>query len=517
MSMLPDNLGYIFDAPLRLAPDTLALLQGDVSLTFAQLDERCNRVANALLSLGIAAGDRVALMFSNDYRFLEALFGPMRVGAVPVPLNVRMGDDALAYVLEDSEAKAVIISADMVSRARTLLRRTRGTIHVVADGDALDGAHSYAALLASASPSLARRTTDPDEICLQPYTSGSTGRPKGVLLAHGGQIWNADMMRKADVIDHTERALVAVPLYHKNAMAGAVKPFLLAGGSLVILPGFDAVEVIRAIDRYRITYLTGVPAMYKMIVRETAALQTHDVSSLRYVVCGSAEVPDELIAAFQEAFPNAVISEGYGLTEGGPVPIVPSRWGLKRRGSCGQAFPGCDVRIVGADGLTEVPANHVGELITRNPGLAKGYWKLPAVTAERFRGGWLYTGDLMRRDDEGFFYFVGRKDDMINVGGENVYPKEVEDLLLRHPQVRDACVVPVSHEIKGTVPVAFVVATAEDRPTEEEIRQFCLAHGAPYAHPRRIFFLDALPLGGSGKVDRAALTRLTQEAHHGGA
>jgi long-chain acyl-CoA synthetase len=513
--MLPDNLGYIFDAPLKLAPDTTAVLQGAVQLTFAELDARCNRMGNALASLGIKAGDRVALMFSNDYRFLEAMFGAMRIGAVPVPLNIRMGDDALMYVIEDAEAEALIINADMADRARVLLPRLNRVTRLIADSAQIEGAHIYAELFASASPALARRTTDADEICLQPYTSGSTGKPKGVLLTHGGQIWNADMMRKADVIDHTERALVAVPLYHKNAMAGAVKPFLLAGGSLVILPGFDAVEVIKAIDQYRVTYLTGVPAMYKMILRETEALRQHDVSSLRYVVCGSAEVPEELLAAFQRVFSNAVMAEGYGLTEGGPVPIVPSRWGLKRRGSCGQAFPGCDVRIVGEDGVTELSANQIGELITRNPGLAKGYWKLPDATAQRFRNGWLYTGDLMRRDEEGFYYFVGRKDDMINVAGENVYPKEVEDLLLRHANIRDACVVPASHDVKGSVPVAFVVTTDEGRPTEEEVKQFCVTHGAPYAHPRRVFFLDTLPLGGSGKVDRATLKRLAEERLQG--
>src|SRR4030095_14310432 len=193
--------------------------------------------------------------------------------------------------------------------------------HLVADGPAGDVALAYEGVLAGAEPTLARRATAFDDICMQPYTSGSTGKPKGVLLTHGGQIWNADIMRKALLADDTERALIAVPLYHKNAMAGAVKPFLLAGGSLVILPGFDALAVIRAIDRYRVTYLTGVPAMYKMILAEREALAPHDVSSIRYAVCGSAEVPEELLAEFQQVF-KAPIAESYGLTEGGPVPLT---------------------------------------------------------------------------------------------------------------------------------------------------------------------------------------------------
>jgi acyl-CoA synthetase (AMP-forming)/AMP-acid ligase II len=282
-----------------------------------------------------------------------------------------------------------------------------------------------------------------------------------------------------------------------------VKPFLLAGGSLVILPGFDPVEVIRAIDRYRVTYLTGVPAMYRLILNEKDTLARHDVSSVRFAVCGSAEVPDELLGEFQRIF-GAPIAESYGLTEGGPVPIVNTRWGLKKRGSCGRAFPGSDVRLAD-DAGGDVADGEVGELWTRNPGLAAGYWKLPEVTAAKFRGGWLRTGDLMRRDGDGYYYFVGRKDDMINVAGENVYPKEVEDILLRHPNLRDACVVPARHDVKGVVPVAFVVEREPGRTTEEEVKQFFFQHGAPYAHPRRITFLEALPLGGTGKLDRAAL------------
>ena len=501
--MLPDNLGYLFDAALALSPDAPAVFQGDAVLTFAHLDARINRMANALADLGVGAGTRVALMFGNDVRFLESLFGPMRLGAVPVPLNTRMGDDALRYVLEDSEAPVLVASAGLTERARAVTEGVPAVKHVILEAPPAGGALSYDDVVAAASPALARRATAFDEICMQPYTSGSTGKPKGVLLTHGGQVWNADVLRKAMLCDETERALVAVPLFHKNAMAGAVKPFLLAGGSIVILPGFDAREVVRAIDRYKVTYLTGVPAMYKMILAERELLGRHDVSSIRYALCGSAEVPDELLTEFRRVF-GAPIAESYGLTEGGPVPIVNTRWGLKKRNSCGVEFPGCDVKLVD-DAGADVGVEEVGELVTRNPGLAAGYWKLPEVTARKFRDGWLHTGDLMRRDADGYYYFVGRKDDMINVAGENVYPKEVEDILLRHPNLRDACVVPAAHDVKGVVPVAFVVEREPGRTTEDDVKRFFLERGAPYAHPRRVHFVDALPLGGTGKIDRAAL------------
>ncbi|HJS75285.1 MAG TPA: AMP-binding protein, partial [Vicinamibacteria bacterium] len=402
-------------------------------------------------------------------------------------------------------------------RAAALACGLTGLKHFVADGPAVEAALAYEPLLQAAAPTLAPRATRPDEICMQPYTSGSTGKPKGVLLTHGGQVWNADVLRKEIHVDDTERALVSVPLYHKNAMAGAVKPFLLGGGSLAILPGFDARRVIEAIDRYRVTYLTGVPAMYKMILAEKETLARHDVRSVRYAVCGSAEVPQELLDEFQRVF-GAPMAESYGLTEGGPVPLINTRWGLKRRGSCGMAFPGCDVKLVSEDGSREVGAGEVGELVTRNPGLARGYWKRPEATAARFRDGWLYTGDLMRRDEDGFYYFLGRKDDMINVGGENVYPKEVEDILLRHPNLRDVAVVPAPHAVKGAVPVAFVIEREAGKSTEEELKAFFLERGAPYAHPRRVFFVDAMPLGGTGKLDRARLrdTALEKMAHESG-
>jgi len=510
MTTLPASLGYLFDGPLAAHPAGIALIQDDRQVSYEELDDRCNRLANVLRTLGTHTGDRVALLFDNDLRFLDCCFGAMRIGAVPVPLNIRMGDEALAFVVRDCEAQVLIASAGQSARARHLVSRVPRVRHLVVDEPSPRDAIAYEAALSDASSQLRRERIDPDSVCMQPYTSGSTGKPKGVLLTHHGQVWNTDVMRRAFEITERERGLVAVPLYHKNALIGTVKPFLLAGGSFVILDGFDPVRVIEAIERHRVSYMTGVPAMFKRMLAERAALDRHDVSSVRYVVCGSAEVPAELVAEFERVF-GAPMAESYGLTEGGPVPLVNRRGAPLRRGSCGTAFAGCNVKLVAEDGVTEVGVDQPGELVTRNPGLAAGYWKRPDATAQRFRDGWLHTGDLMRRDASGYYYFLGRRDDMINVGGENVYPKEVEDLLLRHPRVRDVCVVPIPHDVKGHVPVAFVVETESETCREDDLKAFTLAHGAPYAHPRRVFFLAALPLGGTGKVDRAALIRRATE------
>jgi acyl-CoA synthetase (AMP-forming)/AMP-acid ligase II len=361
----------------------------------------------------------------------------------------------------------------------------------------------FETLIESSSAELARRKTAPDDLCLLPYTSGSTGKPKGVMLSHAGQIWNADCVGKASLFDATERALIAVPLFHKNAML-TVKSMLLAGGSLAILPGFEAAEVIRSIERWQITYISGVPAMYKRILAEKELLEHSDVSSLRYATCGSAEVPQELLDEFTRVF-RSPLSEGYGLTEGGPDPLLNLRWGLTRRGSCGREFPGAEARLVDPETRQPVGEDEVGELVVRNPGVALGYWNLPKVTAQKIRDGWLYTGDLMRRDQDGYYYFLGRGDDVINVAGEKVHPKEVEDLLLRHDNIRDACVVPAPHPDKGAVPVAFVCERTPGASTEQQLKQYALREGAAFAHPRRIIFVDQLPLGSTGKLDRTAL------------
>ncbi len=508
--MLPDNVGYIFDVPLKVSPDRPAILQGDQVLSFAELDERCNRVANGLAKLGVNAGDRAALLIGNSIQFLETLFGVMRLGAVPVPLNSKMGDDGLAYVIADSEAVVLIASSEMAERVKLLSVPSSSLKHVILDAPSVPGAVQYEALLQAAAATLERRQTQPNEICIQPYTSGSTGRPKGVLLTHGGQIWAADAVRKAWMLDYRERALVAVPLFHKNAMAGAVKPLLLAGGSVVILPGFDAKEIIRSIARHRVTYMAGVPAMYRLLLAETELLRQSDLRSLQFALAGSAEISPELLDDFTRVF-QATMMEAYGLTEGGPTPILNLRWGIAKRGSCGRAYPGCDVKIVGRDGNTELGCNEVGELITRNPGVAVGYWGLPELAKTKLRDGWLYTGDLMRRDEDGYFYFVGRKDDMINIGGENVYPKEIESVLLRHPNVASAVVVPIPHPVKNQVVVAFITERQRAATNEEEIKRFFLQNGAPYAYPRRVHFLDTMPLGGTGKIDRAALRRLAAQ------
>jgi long-chain acyl-CoA synthetase len=497
--------------PVRAFPDRPAVIQGEVTVSYRQLDARMQRVAGMLRGLGAAAGSRVALLFPNEWPFVEALFGSMRAGAVPVPLNIRLGYETLRYCVEHSDAQVLVASGALRELAERLRADVPALRAFVITGEPPKGALSYDRLLAEAPAEFESAAVAPDDICMQPYTSGSTGRPKGVLLTHAGQYWNAEMVRRVMMLDESDRALVAVPLYHKNAMAAAVKPILMSGGTLVILPGFDAAEVIKAIARHRCTYITGTPAMFRLVLNEKRLLAEYDVTSLRWAACGSAMVPPDLLREFEETF-GASISEGYGLTEGGPVVFENPRFGPRKIGSTGLPLPGCEIRVVTNDGR-EAGAGEPGELWTRNPGLARGYYKAPDLTAAKFdRDGWLHTGDLVRADEQGYYYILGRADDMINVGGENVYPKEVEDLLLLHPAVREAFVVPVPHAVKGEAPVAFVVLHEGRSATADELKQFFLARGPAYAHPREVFFVEQAPLGSTGKVDRLTLRARAVEA-----
>jgi acyl-CoA synthetase (AMP-forming)/AMP-acid ligase II len=338
------------------------------------------------------------------------------------------------------------------------------------------------------------------------YTSGSTGRPKGCLLSHDSNWWQARSSARTMLLDDHDRALVTGPLYHANALWACMLPMLYVGGSLAILPGFDPVAVLTAIDRYRPTYTSGTPSMFSLILAQREALARSDVSSIELLLCGSAPVPAELLAALIHQF-NCDVIEAYGLTEGGANLCTP-RWGIKKLGSCGLPVPGVEIRLVDPEGPSrECGPDQVGELWTRSPANALGYYKQPEVTAEKFTAdGWLRTGDLLKRDDQGYFYFCGRKDDMINCGGENIYPKEVENILLAHPEIDDVCVVSVPHAVKGQAPVAWVVPAVASHLTEDEVKRYFLDRGPVYAHPRRVFFVDRLPVSGTNKVDRKGLT-----------
>lgn len=502
-----DNLGYWFQPAARRFADKVAMI--DLSpaspreVTYRELDQRHDRFAALLTRMGLKAGDRLAMSVGNRFEFVEVMYGAMRAGIVPVPLNTRLGPDTIAFTIENAGCVGAVIEPSANAHMAGLVDKAGLEVKLAFD-PAPPGWTQYEAALQAAPASFDPPVLAADHPSFQPYTSGSTGRPKGVVLTHAGQLWWIRALQKYWPGDPSFRALAAVPLYHKNAMAGAIKPMLSYGGSVVILPGFEPRRFLTVLSEYRCTHAGGVPAVFTLLLQQKDLIKSLDFSALKSLKIGSAPTPKELMDAVEAAF-GIPVAESYGLTEGGPVMIGPRLDGKPApHGSCGVAWPEGEVKLVGSDGKE---SETYGELWVKNPGVTPGYYNLPEVNKQRIVDGWLKTGDLFARDKDGFFYFKGRTDDMFNCGGENVYPLEVENLMLKHPAVADVSVVPVPHQIKGEAPVALVVRAKGVAIDEAALKSFCLENGPAYAHPRRVFFDDTLPLNGAGKTDRKVVEK----------
>jgi len=493
----PGNLGLLFaEHPHQSRPaiiDLSAPAQPRVT-SFRELNAICNGVARGLARAGLAAGDRIGILSLNRMEFVATVLGAMRAGVVPVPVNIKLAADAVSFILHDAGARMVFAE----SALRRLCPKGLRTVEIDDDGTGGFGHFLDPGPFTAFEPA-------PDSVAIQPYTSGSTGRPKGVLLSHYGQNWSRRILTHTRGTTENDVILVAAPLYHKNAL-NAVKQGFTAGATLPLLPQFSVERYIEAIGRYRCTVISGVPTMMSMVLARKDLLARIDTSSVRTVMMGSAPSSPQLLRELKQHFPNAEPLVVYGVTEGGPVPLGPHPEGKPRPpGSIGAPYAGTEAKLIGG------PTPDEGELLVRNPGVLLAYHNLPEETAKRIQDGWYHTGDVCRRDRDGFYYFVGRTDDMFVCGGENIFPIEVESLLERHPAVHQAYVMPFEHELKGQVPYAFVVPREGAAVSEDEIRQFALANGPAYQHPRRVFFLEQLPLAGTNKIDQQQLRQWVAE------
>ena len=499
------NLGYFNRDAARNYPDKTALI--DLSgptpsqITHGVLDQRMERVAAALGGLGLRAGDRLLLGIGNRIEFVEAFFGAMRAGIVPLPLNTKFGADTIEYVLGDSGCTAAIIEPACNPHLAAIVEAAELAPRISLEPVA--GWGDYEDVLTAAPASFTPPSIAPGQVAFTPYTSGSTGRPKGVLLTHDGLLWAIHSTQRFLPTAPDDRALVATPLFHKNAMRVSIKPMLHAGASAVILPAFEPRTFLNALATYECTYTGGVPAMYRMLLEQKDLLATLNFPKLKSLSMGSAVVGKDLLDGVERVFGVATI-ESYGLTEAGGPLRSPIDGGTPPMGSCGVVAPEWEVKLVDGEGR-ENP--EIGELWVRAPSVMQGYLNKPELSAERLVDGWLKTGDILRRDSEGFFYFQSRTDDMFSCGGENIYPKEVELTLVRHPAVLDAAAFPVPHTVKGLAPAALVVLRPDATADEHDLKRHCLENGPAYAHPRHVFFVDALPASSTGKLDRNAVRK----------
>jgi long-chain acyl-CoA synthetase len=493
------NLGDIFVANVS---DKVALVDrlgwgAPREVTYARLDAFANACARALHARGLVPGDRVAIISGNRLGFLVAFFGILRAGMTAVPVNHKLPRETVAFIFGDSEVKFAFCDPERLA----LL--PEGCAHTVFKADSPSDFEGFLDAGPFESVGVA-----PDAFATIIYTSGSTGRPKGVPCTHGAQLWILATRRKFPTSGGPQRALVAAPLFHLNGL-GSSMGMLAAGAMVVLHPQFDPRRYLTDIEHYKVTWITAVPTMFSMALLEKDLLDPARYQAVRSLRVGSAPVTQALLDRIAEVFPNAALGNAYGVTEGGQILFGPHPEGRPMPPiSCGCPAPGVELKLIDANGREAAQ----GALWIRSPAVMPGYLNNPGKSAEVLTtDGWFVTNDLFSRDGEGFYYFLGRADDMFVCGGENIFPGEVEAMLERHPAIAQACVVPVADEIKWQKPVAFIVLRTGATLGEEQVKAYALANAPPYHHPRMVVFVDTLPWAGTNKIDRKALTARAEQ------
>ncbi|HJM00114.1 MAG TPA: class I adenylate-forming enzyme family protein, partial [Acidimicrobiales bacterium] len=456
-----------------------------------QIQNQVRVFAAALVNRGLAPGSRVGMLASNLSEYYIVMFGAPAAGMVFVPLNTRLPASTLEYIASDAKIELLVTDAGHAASLASV-------------PSIVIGSTEWTEIMAGA-PLDDLTEVEPGDVAIQIYTSGSTGQPKGVLLSHENVTFT---VLEYGAALPGEVMLVSAPLYHKNASMASKLAFA-SGGQVVLLPQFSARGYLEAINDHRVSMCSGVPTMYALITAELhESPVTYDLSSVQRVLIGSAPMTEALFDDVQALFPDAHVTNGYGTTEA-VLEFGPHPDGLPRpKIALGYQHPKVELKLVDPENGAE--SNH-GELWVRSKGVMKGYHDLPAANAERLTDGWYHTGDLMSRDDDGWYFFVGRVDDMFVCAGENIYPDSVEQMLEQHEAVHQAVVVPVADDLKGQLPTAFVRIESGAQLNAEELKRFALEHGPPYAHPRHVWFVDEIPLASTAKVDRAALTKQAEE------
>jgi acyl-CoA synthetase (AMP-forming)/AMP-acid ligase II len=508
------NVGLFLAKRAALSPGLEAWVEVETGrrFSYAALDARANRTANALSALGVRKGDRVGLLQMNSAEYIESFFAIAKLGAINVPLNWRLVPEELAFILKDAGASALIFGGEFSAAVADLHGRGAGGtdvrewLYVGPDGERPDFARSYEALQNEASD------TEPeigaagaDELYIM-YTSGTTGLPKGAVHTHDTASWAALTINATADFRYRDRYLVALPLFH----VGALTPCTCAvhrGITNVVMRAFDPVRAWQAIDGEKVSVMLAVPAMLNFML-QAPDLERFDHSELRWCMSGAAPVPVTLIEAY--ASRGIEIHQVYGLTEScGPACLISPEDALAKAGSTGKAFFHTEVAVVNGAGAPVQPGE-IGEVIIRGPHVMKGYWNRPDATAEAIRDGWLHSGDLASVDKEGFVYIRDRKKDMIISGGENVYPAEVENAILSCPGVRDAAVIGQPSERWGESAAAIVVRESDEL-TERDVLEHCQGKLARFKQPRCVEFVEEIPRNPSGKI----LKRLLRERFPG--
>ncbi|MDQ3750251.1 MAG: long-chain fatty acid--CoA ligase [Acidobacteriota bacterium] len=517
-----NNLRELLENRAAKHPDkTFLLSEADGrSWTYSEFNRAVNRAANLLLENGIKKGDVVSLLLPNSAEYVIAYFACFKTGAIAGPVNSLLKSEEIEYVIKDSEAKLLLAGSQFsaqLSKPLTTRERLPHLQNIVRFDDEAEATKNF-------NEELEQTEIESGDEAIIIYTSGTTGKPKGCLLTHQNLIANARQIAEWLGFGENDRLLTIMPLFHMNAVSVTTMTALYASASTVVSPKFSASRFWQIISDYNITSFGSVATMLSMLLanrdqrsevrgqfeNKNQKLKTkhQKPKSLRFAMCGSAPVPAEVLRKFEETF-NCLVIEGYGLSESTCRSTFNPPNKNRRSGSCGKPI-GNEMKIFDEND-EEVPNGELGEIVLRGENIFKGYFKNDEATRKAFQNGWFHTGDIGYRDADGFFYIADRKSDMIIRGGENIYPREIDEFLYRHPSVEAAAVIGVPDELYGEEVAAFVVLKKDAKRSEEELINFCKEHLAVYKCPKRIYFVEDIPKGATGKLLKRELTRIYNE------
>jgi long-chain acyl-CoA synthetase len=489
--------------------------------TYAQLDVAITKFASGLEKLGVKQGDHIALLLGNSPHFIIGLYGALRLGATVIPVNPIYTPDEIGYIVNNGDVKLVValdMAIPLAEKVHPLLPKVENFIFCETSENGIAKYNiesltlypkmkSFTSVVASGDISFKGPDLMDDDTAIILYTSGTTGKPKGAMLTHKNLFSNASDVGDYLKMNSQDRVITTLPMFHVFCLTVALNAPLLSGATLLIAPRFSPKEIFDLAKEYEATVFAGVPTMYNFLYQYPEA-NPEDFKTLRLCISGGASLPVALLTNFEKKF-NVTVSEGYGLSEASPVTCFNPLDRPRKAGSIGTSILHVENKIVNELG-EELPVGEVGELIVSGPNVMKGYYKMPEETAAALRDGWLYTGDLARMDDEGYFYIVDRKKDLIIVGGYNVYPREVEEVLYNHPDVVEVAVLGEPDSEFGESVKCYVVSKNPNT-TEEQFLEYCRDHLAKYKVPSSIEFLEELPKNTTGKILRRALkNQITQ-------
>lgn len=481
-------------------PHHVAITFLNRSTTYTELDSLVDCAASGLVDAGIRKGDRVALILGNCPEFVIAYYGILRAGAVVVPINPVYTSGEISYILSNSQAKAVI-THNSLEPTLSPLREKLEELKMVIYTDSTESEWTWTRLIQDRKDIFENTFIGEEDLAVILYTSGTTGKPKGSMLSHRNLASNTASMIKLTEFTEEDRIIAVLPMFHVFCIATCINIPIACGAAIVIVPKFSPTEVINTIRREKATLFAGVPTMFSFLLQVSSAT-AEDFSSIRACFSGGASIPVELLHRFEEKY-KVHILEGYGLSETVPVTAFNPLRGTRKPGSVGIDIPEVKNKVVDPNGM-EVPRGEIGELIVKGPNVMMGYLGMPEATSSALKDGWFYTGDLARMDEEGYIYIVDRKKDMILVGGYNVYPREVEEVLYQHPAIVETAVIGIPDNEYGEIVKAFVI-TNDEGITIDDILYFCQDKLAKYKRPKQVEFMKELPKNSTGKILRRAL------------